>query len=292
MRICLYVQIKEAGEADATRIEIREGPKFAKFTIRWEREWFPTKNTTKSLKTPGARVTVGISVSVAMQAGEACGGCGSSGKWVLHTVRQRASYRRICTDCVLKNHPSLFCPLCLVVFDKESFPLPAPSDRLICHRCSSIAHRSCAVSSSSFLCPPCSNPSFAFFDPTPRGAIDLDLAKALLAAARIAATSIQKAAAAARVDAERRVKEAAFARKKAREALDRIAFLLVAKETPKKPLRSTPNGVEGGKIATNGLLSLSAAAAQRSAHASEDWEKNKKVGDLEPSLLSELLLCL
>ncbi|XP_062176056.1 uncharacterized protein LOC133880819 [Alnus glutinosa] len=205
-----------------------------------------------------------------MQAGEACGGCGSSEKWVLHTIRQRGSYRRICTDCVLKNHPSLFCPLCLVVFDKESSPLPPLSDRLMCLHCSTIAHRSCAGSSPSFLCPPCSNPSFAFFDPTPKRAIDLELAKALLAAARIAATSIHKAAAAARVDAERRVKEAAFARKKAREALDGIAFLFVAKETSKKPLRLTPNGVEGGKNATNGLLSLSAAAAQRSAHASED----------------------
>jgi hypothetical protein len=205
-----------------------------------------------------------------MQAGEACGGCGSSEKWVLHTIRQRGSYRRICTDCVLKTHPSLFCPLCLVVFDKESSPLPPLSDRLMCLHCSTIAHRSCAGSSPSFLCPPCSNPSFAFFDPTPKRAIDLELAKALLAAARIAATSIHKAAAAARVDAERRVKEAAFARKKAREALDGIAFLFVAKETSKKPLRLTPNGVEGGKNATNGLLSLSAAAAQRSAHASED----------------------
>ncbi|XP_059429810.1 uncharacterized protein LOC132163513 [Corylus avellana] len=205
-----------------------------------------------------------------MQAGEACGGCGSSEKWVLHTVRQRGSYRRICTHCVLKGHPSLFCPVCFVVFDKESSPLPAPSDRLICLHCSSIAHRSCAVSSPSFLCPPCSNPSFSFFDPYPKRAIDLDLAKALLAASRIAATSIHKAAAAARVDAERRVKEAAFARKKAREALDRIAFLLVTKESPKKPLHLTPNGVEGGKNATNGLLSLSTADAQRSAHASED----------------------
>lgn len=189
---------------------------------------------------------------------------------MLHTIRQRGSYRRICTDCVLKNHLSLFCPLCLVVFDKESSPLPPASDRLMCLHCSSIAHRSCAVSSPSFLCPPCSNPSFAFFDPTPKRAIDLELAKALLAAARIAATSIHKAAAAARVDAERRVKEAAFARKKAREALDGIAFLFVAKENSKKPLPLTPNGVEGGKKATNGLLSLSAAAAQRSAHASED----------------------
>ena len=59
--------------------------------------------------------------------------------------------------------------------------------------------------------------------------MDKESAKVLVAAARIAAASMSKAAAAARIDAERRGKEAALAWKKAREALEHVAYL-VAKE--------------------------------------------------------------
>lgn len=63
--------------------------------------------------------------------------------------------------------------------------------------------------------------------------IDKKAAKVLLAAARIAAVSMSKAAVAARAEAERRAKEAAFTRKRAREALEHVAYL-VAKEKLKK----------------------------------------------------------
>ncbi|XP_040990823.1 uncharacterized protein LOC121237949 [Juglans microcarpa x Juglans regia] len=228
-----------------------------------------------------------------MQAGVPCGGCGSSDRWILHTLRHRASYRRLCTDCVLKNHQSLFCPLCLAVFDKDSSPLPPPADRLICLNCPSISHRSCVPPNESavpsFLCPPCSNPSFTFFNPNGSGdnkrVIDKNLAKVLLAAARISAASMNKAAATARLDAERRAKEAAFAKKKAREALDRLALLFLKENEngeDKKPIRLSQNGVglavegivQGVNKATNGLLSLSAVATasapQRSSHSSKE----------------------
>ena len=52
----------------------------------------------------------------------------------------------------------------------------------------------------------------------------------LVAAARIAAESMSKAAAAARIDAERRAKEAAAAKKKAREALERLARIVALEE--------------------------------------------------------------
>lgn len=55
--------------------------------------------------------------------------------------------------------------------------------------------------------------------------IDKDSAKVLVAAARIASVSMSKAATVARVEAERRVKEAALARKRARESLERVAYL-------------------------------------------------------------------
>ncbi|XWS14296.1 hypothetical protein CRYUN_Cryun36dG0110300 [Craigia yunnanensis] len=180
-----------------------------------------------------------------------CGGCGAPERLLLHNLRHRASYRRLCTHCVLKDHQGLFCPICLEVFN-ESLP---PHQRLICLKCHSISHLSCSSSSSSqssFTCPPCSNPNFSFFKVTPntsnkkpkstsdhqagcndddnhdqkKRVIDKEAAKALLAAAKIAAASMTKAAAVARVEAERRVKEATLTKKRVKEALERLAFLV------------------------------------------------------------------
>lgn len=137
----------------------------------------------------------------------------------------------------------------------------------MCHKCPSFAHRSCVVASSDsdatppfYLCPPCADPKFTYFKLTSENptvdrangegdsvdlvaasaqnlksirAIDMQSARVLVAAARIAASSMTKAAAAARIDAERRCKEASLARKKAREALERVAYL-VAKEKDAK----------------------------------------------------------
>lgn len=115
--------------------------------------------------------------------------------------------------------------------------------------------------------------------------IDKNLAKVLLAAARISAASMNKAAATARLDAESRAKEAAFAKKKAREALDRLALLFLKENEnceDRKPIRLSQNGaglavegiVQGVNKATNGLLSLSAVATasapQRSSHSSKE----------------------
>lgn len=63
--------------------------------------------------------------------------------------------------------------------------------------------------------------------------MDGDSARVLLAAAKIAALSMGKAAVAARGEAERRVKEAAYTRKRAREALEHVAYL-VGKEKAKR----------------------------------------------------------
>ncbi|XP_022721779.1 uncharacterized protein LOC111279152 [Durio zibethinus] len=177
-----------------------------------------------------------------------CGACGAPERLLLHNLRHRASYRRLCTNCVLKNHQGLFCPICLEVFNES----PPSHQRLICLKCPSISHLSCSSSSSqaSFTCPPCSNPNFSFFNVTPntsnkkpkstpdhqggsndhdpnlmKRVIDKEAAKALLAAAKIAAASMTKAAAVARVEAERRVKEATLTKKRAKEALERLAFL-------------------------------------------------------------------
>ncbi|CAL8990989.1 unnamed protein product [Prunus brigantina] len=163
-----------------------------------------------------------------------CGVCGSTERWFLHYVRHRGHFRKLCTNCVLKNNPGLFCPICLDFFEQ---PLPA-RDQVMCVRCPSISHSACVAANSSFRsfqCPPCSQPTFSFFNLTRQNdgqdakttvVIDKDAAKALVAAARIAAALMTKAAVAARVDAERRVKEAVVAKKKAREALERLTSLV------------------------------------------------------------------
>lgn len=60
-----------------------------------------------------------------------------------------------------------------------------------------------------------------------RRAIDVGAARLLLAAAKIAAMSMNKAEVAASMEAERRSKEAAYTKKRAREALDHVVKLMV-----------------------------------------------------------------
>ncbi|KAL6139100.1 hypothetical protein ACLB2K_064377 [Fragaria x ananassa] len=157
---------------------------------------------------------------------EECSNCGTKKAWVLHNVRFRANLRRLCTSCVLRLHPSSFCPLCFL-----SHPDLNSQNALVpCSKCPSLSHPDCLPPSPSpFLCPPCSsaNPNtFSFFQLDDRNrSLDKRLAAVLLCAATIASASMSKAVAVARSEAERRVREAANARKRAREALDRFVIL-------------------------------------------------------------------
>ncbi|XP_010270989.1 PREDICTED: uncharacterized protein LOC104607149 [Nelumbo nucifera] len=176
-----------------------------------------------------------------------CGGCGSEERWLLHNVRHRGIYRRLCTSCVLKFHGGSFCPHCFEVYEGS---LP-PHERVMCLKCPSVAHLACVgiESAPRYVCPTCLNPAFLFFEVGAsskkikvgegdsangggRRVLDQKSAKVFLASAKIAAVSMSKAAAVARIEAERRVKEASVTKKRAREALERVAFL-VAKEKEK-----------------------------------------------------------
>ncbi|KAK4802854.1 hypothetical protein SAY86_001057 [Trapa natans] len=81
-----------------------------------------------------------------------------------------------------------------------------------------------------------------------RRVIDKDSAKVLVAAARIAAATMSKAAHTARIEAERRVKEAALARKRAREALERVAYLSLKEEELKMTVNSCVGIVQEQKM--------------------------------------------
>ncbi|KAJ0035530.1 hypothetical protein Pint_24184 [Pistacia integerrima] len=214
-----------------------------------------------------------------------CGVCGSNQGLLLHNVRHRGTYRRLCTNCILKCHQGLFCPICLQVYDTSP---PPPHARLMCVKCPSICHLSCSSSSptSAFVCPSCSNPNFSFFqvngdtqmnnntatdnNTNSKGNDDnkrfLDVASALVAASKIAALSMSKAAAMARVEAERRVKEAALAKKRAREALERLLYL--AAEEKERELKKgsvgvlvkSNNGKNVGEKSSNGLYPVPSGA--------------------------------
>ncbi|KAK2969664.1 hypothetical protein RJ640_025841 [Escallonia rubra] len=164
-----------------------------------------------------------------------CVNCGTEERVLIYNVRHRGVFRRLCTTCVLKSHPGSFCPVCFQVYDDDP---PPPDKRAICLNCPSISHLSCAAPSpaAGYLCPSCSDPSFSFFnvgrsnkkvkvsdmESVGGGAgreINEDLGKQLVAAAKIALRSINKAAAMAKFDADKRVKEATAARRRAREAL-------------------------------------------------------------------------
>ncbi|CAN0857882.1 hypothetical protein LINGRAHAP2_LOCUS6966 [Linum grandiflorum] len=166
-----------------------------------------------------------------------CTNCSSKASWLLHDVRHRRTYRRLCTSCVLLLHPSSFCPICFSIHGSAP-PDEQPGELLRCSNCSSLTHSRCAPSHPlppfPYLCPPCSDPTFSFFSPsTATGGVSIDakMATALLCASKIAASSMDEAVKQAEDDAERMVKEAAVCRKSVKEALDRIS---VVAETRKK----------------------------------------------------------
>ncbi|XP_062143263.1 uncharacterized protein LOC133850992 [Alnus glutinosa] len=183
-----------------------------------------------------------------------CSNCGWTHKgkkgwgwWalLLHHVRLRGIDRVLCTSCVLRLHPSSFCPLCFVFFDNPHYapPMPNNSTTVPCSKCSSLAHARClptaATPSASYLCPPCSNPSFSFFDlDDTQRFMDAKLASVLLCAARIASASMSRAVIVARADAERKVKEASFAKKRAREALEHLAMVEAREKNSRRKIEN------------------------------------------------------
>ncbi|KAK9076914.1 hypothetical protein SSX86_005249 [Deinandra increscens subsp. villosa] len=169
-----------------------------------------------------------------------CGQCGVEERKLLHNVRLRGNFRRLCTSCVLRLHPQCFCPACLGVYER----LP-PDDAVVCYKCYSSSHPTCVSSppagtiSSSRGPSPCSsclNPNLLVLNlnrlengnGSRKGGrvIDCNAARLLLAAGKIASMSMSKAEVAAAMEAERRSKEAAYTKKRAREALDHVVRLM------------------------------------------------------------------
>ncbi|XP_042373239.1 uncharacterized protein LOC121967215 isoform X2 [Zingiber officinale] len=133
--------------------------------------------------------------------------CGVRDTWLLHHIRHRTVFRRLCTNCVLRYHPGCFCASCFdLLLDGGGCPV------VRCSRCPSVSHAACLPDPAGpFFCSICSD-----------------------AAAQLAAASMSRAASSAKADADRKVKEAAIARKRAREALERVTFLSKSEKEKKK----------------------------------------------------------
>ncbi|XP_078173904.1 uncharacterized protein LOC144567606 [Carex rostrata] len=184
-------------------------------------------------------------------------GCRTRDAWPLHHVKHRSVFVRLCTACVLKYHPSLFCSLChdlLLIDSKEisssdrdsisSSPPSCTNNIIHCSNCPNVCHASCLPPSSSsassdfFLCPSCSSSAAAATADallsSRRRSLDLSAAQSLLCAARLSAHSMTRAAASARADADRKAKEAAAARKRAREMIERVATVAKGEKEKEK----------------------------------------------------------
>ncbi|KAL7082215.1 hypothetical protein ACP275_14G085700 [Erythranthe tilingii] len=203
-----------------------------------------------------------------------CGNCRVEERLLLlHHVRHRSVFLRLCTTCVLRLHSHNFCPTCFQVY-----PPPPPSNDGVrnCSKCYSVTHTHCADSAgggggptfppASYICPLCLHPDKPVFKLKSAkeanvdiGAgddctvmMDRDSAKKFMAAAKIAAASMNSAAAAAKGEAERRAKEAAVAKRRAKESLEHVARLVVKEKLQKKddvlappgnPTDPTPGGI-------------------------------------------------
>lgn len=103
--------------------------------------------------------------------------------------------------------------------------------------------------------------------------IDRDAAKKLLAAAKIASTSMNKAVVAAKLEAERRAKEAAFARKRAKEALEHVAYLVMKERLSNKEVALPGSGAGGVGVSS---LGISGAACLGGANVKSENNMNVK----------------
>ncbi|GMJ11149.1 hypothetical protein HRI_004784100 [Hibiscus trionum] len=171
-----------------------------------------------------------------------CSNCSGHAPSFLHQVRHLGILRRLCTACVLRLHPSSFCPVCFAFYAGSP---PHPSKRVACSNCCSIAHSHCAGDTllTSYLCPPCKDSSFSFF-PLRDNKIDKKLAIALLCASKIASSSMGKAVTVAWAEADRKVREAALARKRAREALEHLVVLTRKEKVRKENVNVVPAKIE------------------------------------------------
>ncbi|CAH8366704.1 unnamed protein product [Eruca vesicaria subsp. sativa] len=174
-----------------------------------------------------------------------CAACGEQEAFLTYAVN---ALRRLCTDCLLKEHRNLFCPVCLHVHVTS----PPPEQSILCLNCPSITHLACSSSSSadadeasSFTCPPCSDPNFSFFPKSHQNGAETVLGQessnALVAAANISAVLMKNAAAELKKEAHEKIFAAKEAKQRAKEALGNLQELVRKQKALEKSSNPNPN---------------------------------------------------
>lgn len=239
-------------------------------------------------------------------------GCVSRNPWPVHHVRYRSNLCRLCTSCVLRSHPGSFCPKCFDLIDpscgRSTQQQQPPLAVVHCVSCTSVCHTAClseAEKATSFICPSCANPNgYSYFpldcdgegdasaspskkmraadadggeaglpaDAQGKRRIDLESAKVLLAAARLASASMHKAVAVARSAADRKAKDAVVARKKAKEMLEKVLMAGKNEMVQRRPeeLAPAPGMLESqGKTSAKLDRAMSSKASPKNMHNRE-----------------------
>ncbi|XP_051147156.1 uncharacterized protein LOC127262494 [Andrographis paniculata] len=226
----------------------------------------------------------------------ACGNCDVVDRLLIHHVRHRGTFRRLCTSCVLREHPQSFCPTCFQVYP----PTPSVEDAVTCGKCYSLSHSRCVSTATGpipnpYICPLCVSPNSPIFKPItakedpslPEGfrQLDRESVTILLAAAKIAYASMSRAAVVAKEEADRRAKEAALARKRAKEALEHVAYLLMRENMRREAAPAAPGGA-GGNLGYAGV-GFNTAARINNGITGADVLSAVRNGISSPSVVAE-----
>ncbi|CAA6653950.1 unnamed protein product [Spirodela intermedia] len=240
-----------------------------------------------------------------------CGGegCVSRNPWPVHHVRYRSNLCRLCTSCVLRSHPGSFCPKCFDLIDascgRSSQQQQLPLAVVHCVSCTSVCHTAClseAENAASYVCPSCANPNgYSYFpldcdsegdeslpvDGQGKRRMDLESAKVLLAAARLASASMHKAVAVARSAADRKAKDAVVARKKAKEMLEKVLMAGKSERDQRRPeeLSSGPAMPESqGKTSANLDRAMSSKVSPKNM---QNRDRDRWMGLQDPTPLAQ-----
>ncbi|KAL8118858.1 hypothetical protein AgCh_016373 [Apium graveolens] len=155
--------------------------------------------------------------------------CGNRLKWFKHHILHLGTNKTVCTDCVIYLHAPSLCPVCFTVHENPE-KLITSNVVVSCVRCYSSSHVNCIGSHphAPYLCVMCLNhnsPLLVLGDSNGGKTVDKNAAKIFLAACKISAGSMNKAAVTAKMEKEARAKEAIDARELALKAIEHVEHL-------------------------------------------------------------------
>ncbi|XP_074323113.1 uncharacterized protein LOC141660052 [Apium graveolens] len=158
-----------------------------------------------------------------------CQFCGNRLKWFKHHIQHLGTNKTVCTDCIIYLHAPSLGPVCFTVH-KNPDKLITSNVVVSCVRCYSSSHVNCIGSHphAPYLCVMCLNhnsPLLVLGDSNGGKTVDKNAAKIFLAACKISAGSMKKAAVTAKMEMEARAKEAIDARELALKAIEHVEHL-------------------------------------------------------------------